>query len=113
MNKQQVLKELFLLQQEDIIDIYNILNGYNCTVNKSKRDNFATRLVYMNGYHSLKEFYKNFNFNRDESVAKLVSSGNSSNIKTYIKLKKMLMLDDEMFCKLLSSVENKIEKSDK
>lgn len=110
MNKQQVLKELFLLPQEDIIDICNILYGYECTVNKSKKDNFATRLLYMNGYHSLKEFYEKFNLTKDEAVSKLVSCGNASNIKTYLKLKKMLNLDDEMFCKLLSNVESKIEK---
>lgn len=107
--KKEVLRQLFLLNQEDILDIYEILHGYKCSVNKSKNDSFATRLVYMNGYHSLQEFYKKFNLTKDDSIAEIVSraTANISNVKSYLRLKNMLDLDDVLFLKLLSKINIK------
>ena len=40
MNKEEVLKQLFLLPREDILDIYEIINGYkdNLTIDRIDND---------------------------------------------------------------------------
>ena len=103
MNKEEVLKQLFLLPKEDILDIYKIIHGYKCTMNKAKKDTLAIRYVYMNGYYSMKEFNDKFNITKDSSVGRILV-GKGTNVKGYIKLKKFLNLDDDLFDKILMEV---------
>ena len=100
MNKVEVLKNLFLLSQEEILDIYEILNGYKCTINKANNDTLALISVYMAGYHSTREFFKKFNITKDCSIANLLR-GSAFNIKTYLEFKDMLNIDDDMFLAII------------
>ena len=106
MNKEEVLKQLFSLSKEDILDIYEILNGYKCSMNKCKKDTQALRSLYMSGYHSTKEFYDKFKITKDNAVSELLR-GNAFNIKTLLCLKEMLDLDDDILLKILKDVDIK------
>ena len=57
-DKKFVLSHLFTLPKEEILDIYNIINGYKERVNKSAKDTLLARCVFINGYHKTSEFYK-------------------------------------------------------
>lgn len=101
MSKEEVLKNLFLLSREDILDISKIIDGYKSSTNKSKKDELSLRNVFMAGYHSTSEFYKAFGLTKDHSISKLIASGQAFNVKTFLELQKMLGFDDEMLIKIL------------
>ena len=54
--KENVLKELFQLSQADILDIGKIIKGYAERMHKSSLDTLLMRCIFMNRYHSIKEF---------------------------------------------------------
>lgn len=107
MNKEEVLKQLFLLPKEDILDILEIINGYKCCINKSKKDTISLRSVCIAGYHSTNEFYKKHNITKDHAIAKLVVSGQCFNVKTFLELQKMLNFDDEMLLRIIKESDVK------
>lgn len=106
MNKEEVLKELFQLPKDDLLDIFEILNGYKVRINKSKsnKDTLLMRCIFMKGYHNIREFYKKIKITKDNSLA-LALNYETSNIKAYLKLKNILNIDDEIFNKILSELE--------
>lgn len=71
MDKEQLLKQLFQLPREDILDIYEILNG-----NITKDNKLATAL-----------------------------NCETFDIKTYLKLKNILNIDNELFNQILLELE--------
>lgn len=105
MNKNEILKNLFLLPREDILDILEVINGYKSSTNRSTKDKLGLRAIFMAGYHSTEEFYKAFNLTKDCSIAKLVVRGQAFNIKTFFKLQEMLGFSDEMLLEILKEVE--------
>lgn len=104
MNKEEILKYIFQLPKDDILDTYEIINGYKERVNKSKKDTLLMRCVFIKGYHSIKEFLKEYKQTKDTSFAKSLDY-EASNIKTYLKLKNILHIDDELFNKILLELE--------
>ncbi len=106
MNKQDVLKELFQLSQEDILDIGKIINGYEERIHKSSKDTLLMRCMFMNGYHSSKEFYNRNHITKDNSLANALNY-ETTNIKAYLKLKEIFNIDDELFLKILEKLEKK------
>lgn len=70
MNKEEVLKQLFQLPKNDILDIFEIINGYKERVNKSKKDTLLVRCVFMKNYHSIKEFYEKNKITKDRKDGK-------------------------------------------
>lgn len=104
MNKEEALKELFQLPKDDILDIFNIINGYKTAVNKRKPDTLLMRQIFVAGYHSIGEFYKSNKFTRDCKFADALSYG-TVNITTYLKLKNILNIDDEIFKKIIEEIE--------
>lgn len=104
MNKEEVLKNLFQLSKEDILDIYEIINGYKERVNKSCKDTLLMRSVFMAGYHSTKEYYKTNNITKDNILATCLNY-ETTNIKAYLDIKRILNIDDELFNKILNELE--------
>lgn len=104
MNKEKLLKNLFQLPKEDILDIFEIINGYKERVNKSRKDTLLMRSVFMAGYHSIKEYYKINNITKDNMLANCLNY-ETTNIKAYFEIKRILNIDDEIFNKILSELE--------
>lgn len=103
MNKEEVLKNLFQLSKEDILDIFEMINGYKERVNKSRKDTLLMRSVFMAGYHSAKEYYKANNVTKDNMLANCLNY-ETTNIKAYLEIKKILNIDDEIFNKILLEI---------
>lgn len=106
MNKKEVLKELFQLSQEDILDIGKIINGYETRVHNSKKDTLLMRCMFMAGYHKTKEFYIKNNITKDNSLSTALYY-KAVDIKTYLKLKEIFNIDDNLFLKILEELEEK------
>lgn len=104
MNKEKVLKELFQLSKDDVLDIFKIINGYKTAVNKRKPDTLLMRQIFVAGYYSIGEFYKNNNFTRDCNISDALNYG-TININAYLKLKNILNIDDEIFKKIIEEIE--------
>ncbi len=104
MNKEEVLKNLFQLPKEDILDIFEIINGYKERVNKSRKDTLLMRSVFMAGYHSTNEYYKVNSVTKDNMLATCLNY-ETTNIKAYFEIKRILNIDDEIFNKVLSELE--------
>lgn len=104
MNKEEVLKQLFQLPKDDILDILKIINGYKERVNKSRNDTLIMRCLFMKGYHSTKEFYKEKGITKDNMLASALCY-ETTNIKAYLELKRIFNIDNEMFNKVLSEIE--------
>lgn len=100
MTKKQILKQLFLLPKEDIMDISKILKGYEERINKSNKDTLLMRMMFASGYHSTKEFYNKNNITKDNSLATALNY-DTKNIETYIKLKKIFDIDNNTFLNIL------------
>ena len=58
MTNKEILKELFQLPKDDILDVLEIINGYKERVNKSKKDTLLMRCLFIKGYHNSRKFYK-------------------------------------------------------
>lgn len=102
--KRFALKCLFGLPKEDILDILEVINGYKTRANKSDKDTVLMRCVFMNGYHSMKEFWQEYNITKDQALA-IALNYESVNIKAYLKLKNILNIDDFTFKKILNEIE--------
>ncbi len=105
-NKHEVLKNLFQLPKDDILDIFEIINGYKTAVNKGKPDTLLMRQIFVAGYHSMGEFYKNNKFTRDCKFSNALSY-NTMNINAYLKLKNVLHIDNMTFDNILNELEMK------
>lgn len=103
MNKKEVLKLLFQLPKEDILDIKDIINGYTERVNKSNKDTLLIRCLFAKGYKNSKDFYIDKGITRDNSLAQALNY-NCKNIGIYLSLKDMLDIDDELFMKILREI---------
>lgn len=108
MNKEEVLKELFQLPKDDLLDIFEILNGYKGRTNKSGKDTLLMRCIFMKGYHNTREFYKKNKITKDNSLASALNY-ETPYIKAYFKLKKILNIDDEIFKKIIEELERSEE----
>ena len=104
MTKEEILKELFLLPSEDILDILEIINGYKERLNKSGKDTLLMRMVFVSGLHSIKEYYLKYNLTKDKSLANALNY-ETTNINDYLKLKQMLYITDLLFLKILFELE--------
>ncbi len=104
MDKGQLLKRLFQLPRKDILDIYEILNGYKERTNKSNQDTLLMRCIFMNGYHSTTEYLTKNNITKDNKLATALNY-ETSDIKTYFKLKNILNIDNELFNQILLELE--------
>lgn len=104
MDKEDVLKQLFKLSKDDILDIFEIINGYKERVNKSKKDTLLARCVFMAGYHKVSSFYKINKITKDNKLASALNY-DTTNIKAYLKLKEILNIDDDTFTKILEEIK--------
>lgn len=105
MNKEEVLKQLFLLSKEDISDIYEILNGFKERINKASKDTLLARCVFIKGYHRTSEFYEKNNFTKDTMYAKALNY-ETKNIDAYITLKNILEINNDIFLKILNELKD-------
>ena len=103
MNKENILKDLFQLSQEDILDIREIINGYTERIHKSAKDTLLMRCVFMNGYHSTKEFYNNNGITKDHNLASALKY-ETSNVSAYLTLRGLLNIDDDLFFEILDEI---------
>lgn len=108
MTKKEILKELFQLPKDDILDVLEIINGYKERVNKSKKDTLLMRYLFIKGYHNSQEFYKENKITKDSMLASSLNY-ETTNIGAYLKLKNILDIDDEMFNKILKEIEENKE----
>lgn len=103
MSKEEVLKALFQLRKEEILDIWEIINGYKERVNKGRTDTLLMRCMFMAGFHRANEMYAKFNITKDCSLASALKYG-TKNIDDYITLKNKLNIDDELFIKIIKEI---------
>lgn len=108
MNKKEILKELFQLPKDDILDVLEIVNGYKERVNKSKKDTLLTRCLFIEGYHNSQEFYKENEITKDNMLASALNY-ETTNIRAYLKLKNILDIDNEIFNKILKKIKENEE----
>ncbi len=108
MTKEEILKELFQLPKDDILDILEIINGYKGRVNKSKKDSLLMRCLFMKGYHKFQEFYKENKITKDNTLVSALDY-ETTNIRSYLKLKNILGIDNEIFNKILKEIEENKE----
>ena len=104
MNKEELLKELFQLPKDDLLDIFEILNGYKGRTNKSDKDTLLMRCIFMKGYHNTREFYKENKITKDNMLASALNY-ETTNIRAYLKLKNILDIDNEIFKKIIEEIE--------
>ena len=104
MEKRCVLKSLFELPQEDILDVLKILNGFKERIHKSKKDTLLARCVFVEGYHSIRDFYKAINTTKDSNIGSALNY-ETTNIKAYLKLKDFLSIDDYTFSDILDEIK--------
>lgn len=102
--KKYILNALLQLPQSDILDILEILNGYKGRINKSKKDTLLVRCVFAAGYHSIKEFFKAINATKDSNIGRALNYG-AIDIRTYLKLKDFLSIDDYTFGAILDEIK--------
>lgn len=101
--KENVLKELFQLSQADILDIGKIIKGYAERIHKYPSDTLLMRCIFMNGYHSIKQFCDENLITKDSNLASVLNY-ETANIKAYLKLKNILSIDDEIFIKIINEL---------
>lgn len=105
MNKEELLKNLFQLSKEEILDIGEIINGYKERVNKSPKDTLLMRCMFMAGFHKTSEMYNRFNITKDNKLVQALNY-ETTNIKGYLELKSKLNIDDDLFNKILQELES-------
>lgn len=103
--KEEVLKNLFQLSKEEILDIGEIINGYKERIKKSPKDTLLMRCVFMAGFHRMTEMYQKFNTTKDSYLSHALNY-ETANIKAYLELKSKLNIDYELFNKILQELEN-------
>lgn len=111
MNKEEVLKQLFQLPKNDILDIFEIINSYKERVNKSKKDTLLVRCVFMKNYHSIKEFYEKNKITKDSMLASALNY-ETANLKAYLRLKNILYINNEMLNNILLELEQGSDKDE-
>ena len=104
MNKEEVLKVLFQLSKEDILDIGEIIKGYKERINKSPKDTLLMRCMFMAGFHRTIEFYEKLSITKDGYLASALNY-ETKNIDSYLTLKKELNIDDDMFIRIIKELE--------
>ena len=62
------------------------------------------RCVFIDGYHSIKEFWNKYNITKDQSLA-IALNYEPINIKAYLELKRLLNIDNELFNKIILELE--------
>lgn len=102
--KEEILKKLFLLPKEDILDILKILQGFEHRLNKSKNDSLLARCMFASGYHSTKEYQKMKGITKDHSLS-VALTDKIINISTLNELRKDFNIDNEMIIKIISEGE--------
>ena len=103
MNKEEVLKQLFQLSKEDILDVLKILEGYIHRLNKSGKDTLLARSMFASGYHNTKELQEKFNITKDNSLIQALSN-EIVNIKTLNILRKEFNIDNETFIEIVNEL---------
>ena len=63
-------------------------------------DTLLARCLFASGYHNTKEFYEKHNITKDEAMAQALGYG-TTNVKTYLELKRIFNIDDITFSKVL------------
>lgn len=102
--KESVLKDIFYyLSQEEILDILEILKGYEQRIHKSKKDTLLARCMFARGYHSTKEFITEYEITKDNALCEALSN-NVFNIKTINELRKIFDIDDNMLRRIIEEI---------
>lgn len=105
MSKEELIKELCKLKQEDLVEIANCLNRWVVFKNKTKKDTLFIRYIALRGFKTISEFYKHNNIVRhDTSEANAIICKNA-NIFAYFRLKKWLNIDDDIFTEFMKELE--------
>lgn len=97
MNKEELIKELCKLNQDDLIDISNCLNRWVVFKNKTKKDTLFLRYIAFRGFKSISEFYKHNNIVRHDTREANAIICKNTDIKAYLNIKKYLNIDDDIF----------------
>ena len=102
--KENVLKDMFYyLSQEEILDILEILKGYETRIHKSKKDTLLARCMFTQGYHSTKEFITIYGITKDDALCKALSN-DVFNIKTINELRNIFEIDDSMLRRIIEEI---------
>lgn len=97
MNKEEIIKELCKLNQDDLIDISNCLNRWVVFKNKTKKDTLFLRYIAFRGFKSISEFYRHNNIVRHDTREANAIICKNTDIKAYLNIKKFLNIDDDIF----------------
>ena len=99
-----VLHKMFLeLSKESLLDILEILKGYEERVNRTKKDTLLARCMFASGYHNTKEVQELLNVSKDTAEIKALSN-DVFNIKILNKLRQTFDIDDTTFVKIVKEV---------
>lgn len=99
---ENIVKEIINLNPVQMFELSECLNNYIKIKNKSKKDNMFIRYVALRGYKSLTDFYNRLNIKKDNSIAGCVKE-KSDSLKSMLKLKRILNIDDDIFSKYMNS----------
>lgn len=97
MKKEELIKELCKLNQDDLIDISNCLSRWVVFKNKTKKDTLFLRYIAFRGFKSISEFYKHNNIVRHDTREANAIICKNTDIKAYLNIKNYLNIDDDIF----------------
>ena len=102
MEKENIIKNLVKLSRKDLVDVANCIEQFVKSSNKSGKDNIFIRYMAFRHYHSMSDFCNKNNITRDSSICNSLRGENDS-LSSYVKLKKILDIPDEIFNNYLES----------
>ncbi len=75
---EEIIKQIFDLDKEDILKIGEIINGYKETVNKSGKNNILIKKMYASGkYLTIKDFLYENKITKDHHYVKILFEKNN------------------------------------
>lgn len=102
--KESILKDIFYyLSKEEILDVLEILKGYNHRLNKSKKDTLLARCMFASGFHNTKEFLDKYHLTKDNALGEALSN-NVYSIKALNKLRNIFDIDDSMLRRIIEEI---------
>ena len=104
-NYETIIKLILELNPIQIYELTTSLNNYEKIKNKSEKDNLFIKFIALRGYKSLTEFYNEQKITKDNAMSRVITE-KSSDLEAMIKLKNILWIDNETFCKYLQTKIN-------
>lgn len=99
---EEIIKALVKLDKKDLIKIKNCIEQFEKISNKSKKDNIFIRYLAFRGYKTIHDFEIKTKSTKDCSLGTTLR-GTNDNLKSYIDLKNLFNIPDDLFIEYLES----------